>query len=489
MRYKEYIHGLPCQTIVANLPVVPLRPKTHPTPALWSKDFVEHLRTVHFALIATAVTLVIVAITTKPYSTAVASRELRQIQDLRTRWSANFIRDNLRKDVNVNIPHPPDSDLLEISTDSKVLYLRIKNDRLIYVATLPNPVCDQSPFAEPWGTPPEALARLEAWWDGWKSSCYVYFPQTLYAPSMTSFGPHATSIETHMEFLSPKEFVRLSAIPRQSVNLWLLSNNKTQTLRYHAPLSVRESPAEGDRLEISLLVIDFHRSEVSMSSISSYLGIQQGTFHESFRDLQEVAKANRVESLTPLDGILSKVELSDSPVFEAFGIKFPADVATIGGTIVLLCVQLYFFIYLRKLSGTLKEEDEGWNVPWIGMDTSPVARASSWATIVLFPIVSLLVLGTASAIRLTRGYWGFPNGKFHLAPISGFHWTVDAKLIAMIVAIILSAYLGNVCWKYRPQLAADSAAPKPLEEDLEGPSGNAPQPKLDPNKIQEVDQS
>jgi len=248
----------------------------------------------------------------------------------------------------------------------------------------------------------------------------------------------------------------------------------------------RESPGD---LQIQISVAAFSRMEVSIDTLSSYMGIKQGKFDESFRDLEEIAKANGIESLAALQDTLSKVELSDSPVFEAFGIKFPADVATIGGTIVLLSVQLYFFIYLRKLSGELKEDDEGWNVPWICMDTSAVARISSLTTIVVLPIASLIVLGMASASRLTRGYWGFPKGKFHLAPISGFHWIVDVKLVAMIVAIILSAYLGIIRWKYRPQMTASEAVREFSRENLVEASSKPDQPTPDPNEAQEADQN
>jgi hypothetical protein len=56
-------------------------------PVHWSKDFVEHLRTVHFALIATAVALVIVALTTKPYSTAVAKNEFHRLRGFMRNWT------------------------------------------------------------------------------------------------------------------------------------------------------------------------------------------------------------------------------------------------------------------------------------------------------------------------------------------------------------------------------------------------------------------
>jgi hypothetical protein len=444
---------------------------------------------------ATAVTLIVVAVTTKPYSTAVAARELRQIQDLRTNWSQKFIYDKLNRQhfssppfLNLGIslfdPNPNNA--------RKTVYLRIERDDTIYEASFDESVCDYGSLGHTdIPTPPETVTRFGAWWDNLgRGVCYFYFPNRIRTPAVNRLGVKHTDIEL-LPSASPKappnastqELKQLSTCClRRPVEMFSSFDGGTNTLQYLS--SIHESFGT---VAVVLPVAEFERSEVSLNSVSSYMGIRPGRFDESFRDLEEVVKANGVESLAALQDILSKVAVSDSPVFEAFGIKFPADVATIGGTIVLLGVQLYFFIYLRKLSGTLKEDDDGWNVPWIGMDASPVARASSWTTIVFLPIASLLVLGTASAIRLTRGYWGFPNGKFHLAPVSGFHWTVDVKLVAMIVAIILSAYLGSICWEYRPQMAAVSAPPKPLEQ-VET-SGKTDQPDPDPNKTQAADQN
>jgi hypothetical protein len=70
-----------------------LRPQIPATPAHWSKDFVEHLRTVHLTIIVTAVALIIIALTTKPYNTAVASNELQKIYELKSAWSPDRIRE------------------------------------------------------------------------------------------------------------------------------------------------------------------------------------------------------------------------------------------------------------------------------------------------------------------------------------------------------------------------------------------------------------
>jgi hypothetical protein len=64
-------------------------------------------------------------------------------------------------------------------------------------------------------------------------------------------------------------------------------------------------------------------------------------------------------------------------VFEALGMKFPADKVTLWGIILILSVQLYFFVYLRQLSGRLRANDPGWDTPRVGRDTSGILAEES----------------------------------------------------------------------------------------------------------------
>src|SRR6202023_2887975 len=80
-------------------------------------------------------------------------------------------------------------------------------------------------------------------------------------------------------------------------------------------------------------------------------------------------------------------------IFEAFGMKFPAGRVTLWGELLLLSVQLYFFIYLRQLSGKLNADDPGWDVPWVGMDTSALGQAILFVSLVALPIGAMGLLG------------------------------------------------------------------------------------------------
>ena len=64
---------------------MPLRTKPQSSPEHWSKDFVEHLRTVHFALVTISVGLIVVLSSTK-YDPKVAYVQLEDIISLRNQW-------------------------------------------------------------------------------------------------------------------------------------------------------------------------------------------------------------------------------------------------------------------------------------------------------------------------------------------------------------------------------------------------------------------
>src|SRR5262249_4068234 len=59
--------------------------------AHWSKDYVEHLRAVHFALIAACAAALLILLTSKPYDNAAAVKQLQGIIQLHNDWSVEGI--------------------------------------------------------------------------------------------------------------------------------------------------------------------------------------------------------------------------------------------------------------------------------------------------------------------------------------------------------------------------------------------------------------
>lgn len=60
-------------------------------PTHWSKDFVEHLRTVHFTLIGLAIGLIVIVLSAKPYDSVVALRQLHEILELKKLWTVEWL--------------------------------------------------------------------------------------------------------------------------------------------------------------------------------------------------------------------------------------------------------------------------------------------------------------------------------------------------------------------------------------------------------------
>src|SRR5690348_3337895 len=71
--------------------VSPNHPDTSLGPEHWSKDFVEHLRTVHFGLIGISVALIVIVLSSPQYDPIVSLRQIHQIIELKKRWSPDWV--------------------------------------------------------------------------------------------------------------------------------------------------------------------------------------------------------------------------------------------------------------------------------------------------------------------------------------------------------------------------------------------------------------
>jgi hypothetical protein len=202
---------------------------------------------------------------------------------------------------------------------------------------------------------------------------------------------------------------------------------------------------------------------VTQGAVCSVLhNLRPGQFTQNFRDLSIATRDEADLQLETLRDFLHDEAAKGPEVFEAFGMKFPAGQITLWGDVLLLSVQLYFLVYLRQLYGKLKSDDPGWDVPWLGMDSSRLSETILYISLVILPPVAATLLGWQSTVRLSGGYWE-KTGHWvrFLAPIWKWDWTVQSKVLALIFAVILSAYLGVLSWTYRPQINPERSSRSP----------------------------
>ena len=150
--------------------------------------------------------------------------------------------------------------------------------------------------------------------------------------------------------------------------------------------------------------------------------------------------------------------------------KFPAGQITLWGIVILVGVQLYFFLYLKQLWGKLGPADAGWDVPWIGMDTSLWAQVIFFFSIVMVPCIAVALLGGHTISQLEKPIIWSP---WAVARKLGFipAFTPIAKIAGLSTGFILALLFAIRSWKYRPKLP-----PELLKVNVEETSSKSESP-------------
>lgn len=274
----------------------------------------------------------------------------------------------------------------------------------------------------------------------------------------------------------PLQIAEKSSIEEVSINLertvaeFTANNDDTHTpevklqlsLGYHRSGSdVKQESfyfAHVDALRVLRIpILSINQYAVTRNTITSHFrNLHDGTFQDTFGDLSNAADKMSDLSLEDLKEFIHDDAVKGPEVFEVFGMKFPAGQATYWGIILLLSIQLYFFAYLRQLSGKLGPNDAGWDVPWIGMDDSKVAQSMFFVSLVPLPIATLVLLSSRRANTLLSVVSSDKSLSI-MAFLRMIPWKTTALIAILLLACIASLALALLCWKYRPQLVAGTA--------------------------------
>lgn len=451
---------------------MPSRTPVPSSAAHWSKDFVEHLRTVHFTLIAVAIGLILIVVSAKPYNAAVALREIHQIIELKKMWSVKWIMGRgIKKQIPESgtsfgieglpvrslaaIGETDDSEpvstlfteptvLRSLSDLSSMDNFPIVQERgfigKVRDARIPFSIQQywlQEPPDPDWSpeTFPVTLADFGQWWNRLGQSGFrVVFPRSLFELRGYCLTASGRADVGSLEASGP---------PRLSdVSLDLSIQYDTLTYSGVGEIGICSFP-----------VRRFVYAEVSQRMVAhQFKNWRVGPFDSSFPDLAQATHDLETLELDDIEKFVSTEAAKGSEVFEAFGMKFPAGQITFWGIIVLLGVQLYFFVYLKQLVGKLSLADPGWDVPWIGMDTSVLAQLIFFLTVFLLPLLAMVMLGKQAISALER-------------PIEWRSWTT-AGAVGICAALIPVTILAVLSWTCRPKVQEGGDLP-----DRKAPSG------------------
>jgi len=442
-----------------------------PVTAHWSKDFVEHLRTVHFTLIAVCVGLILIL----SRSNSPALSQIRQIVELKKEWPPRELafvlqaKDN-SNEVRVDIPgYGFDKELGGIivqnadwkqrrnfsvtftkpgSKDVSVVHFTFEVPAWCPAASAGQGLQEWNSLIQFPGT----LTQFRSWWRTLAKQHPFYFSESVYHEGIVFFGLMRKPVPARLsEDFSPEadfsqakssdlvlQFVREDAIPGAEFFLAAEDKDSWHGSAYAFPLALY---GKGSLDQDTILDVVNDRGWKWV----------KGTYERSFAALAQETSGLEAEDLEQVEKVVAERLATKSEEFEAFGMKFPIAQVTVWGTVILLGVQLYFFLYLKQLSGKLGPNDPGWDIPWICLDQSLLARMIFFTTVILLPLAAMLLIAFRASRRLTAGYW-IPDSWHLLVPVRNWGGAVWLPIGAYCVAGLAALVLGILSWRFRPRL-------------------------------------
>jgi hypothetical protein len=175
-------------------------------------------------------------------------------------------------------------------------------------------------------------------------------------------------------------------------------------------------------------------------------------FEETFPELHDFTKMNPKMSLDDVSRLLQselKRERSSEKI-EFLGLKFPeSDLAT-WGAVIIVVIQLYFWLHLRTLKQRITYSDASRRVAWIGLYPDAFARAVSLLTACILP-----------AAVIVYGIWTLGFSYYSLVPLT------FGGLLAIATAVLLRGIVNRVNYSMSTPIR---------ESKPERPSDTSPMP-------------
>jgi hypothetical protein len=334
-----------------------------------SKDFVEHLRTVHFALIATCLALVVVVLGSSSERLSKASRQLDLISETAAALKSSWIQE-ARKEFVASADECVSFADREVhgfvtapgqhSLPPSLVFAVEPSGKKVYLASW----FKKSPVGIPSLVLPTTLAQFREIWDARiMFVCPTQLSQESVSMSVKDFMnfPASNGLMVNEAVLNDRFPIGAFRLAQSSdnpdfLNVFDVTEYRTQTLR----------------------VRDVLRNKLPKEELP------HRDFNEAFSELDQATTGVQEEaSLKLLKSIVELQRKNASEFFEAFGQKFPSESASRWGSLIVIGIQFYFWLhfseYRKRPVGPLQ-------TAWIGSYTTAAARFLFCTTALAAPV-------------------------------------------------------------------------------------------------------
>jgi hypothetical protein len=453
--------------------------------AHWSKDYIEHLRSIHFFLILAAVTGIVFGLTPTKAERETAQHQLRMILGFIGRQQQD-IDDALKHSTD-----PRDGQFLTIVAGPERYFLDMPEVIVLL------PICDPgSRGNRNLGSTETGSVSFNTWRDGfvdmvnldsfitkWNSTHCGVEGGVFYIESVrggawgTSIGdiPLAKFAGNSSTLLQRNyKFARISmSLPQPDMGKYINeidepdihTDNVTDKRDVLFTLDVDETRfnifAQGTYQQEPTAAGAFgnHFYVEDISDISTVMkgpkfdcyGDFKSCFPELYRATQDKQSWSLKDVTEAVDGEVANAEKQ----FELGGIKFPSEDISAGGIILMITVLAYFCLHLRELSPKIKSTDSGLEVAWLGLYSSWFAYALMWSSILLVPVYSVALLG----VKASQYDGVLRHVRYYSKPL--FLWMFVPCLVTATLGVLSCLYARRLARLAAYAFEEDDAMPMP----------------------------
>ena len=454
----------------------------------WSKDFVKHLRTVHFALMTVCVLLSLLSFSNGRTEVQIARGQIQEIselvRDFNTSWYGDEVAGTIREAQSSNdrLESVSLSQMKLPSDRDKVVQFQCPDGAIPSLKTIIAPITVAGPnwiilpsaalhgqkYPEDFsrrlpqelsGTP-ASLKEFHELWDNLAKDAglVIGVPTDFSNVGYMALPNRSVMFEVRPEFgedsalsriTSPGIVVSLRKLTVDEKVFLALVNPKLETdgeiaddLVYAGEFYTQIIPGgtelDYDALHKSALFLQvktlarfpFDGQRAMIRHSQPQWKWHRGTYTNSFQQLSAITKNYEALDFKTIDEILKGEEERSGESFEAIGLKIPGEDVIQIGSLLIIALLLYLWALVREKWPLMKNDDEGWQVVWIGVYGSLPAKLISFVSICVLPAVASLCLGLR----------GLRISSYQFLWSSLPYWSI------LIVGCLLSIWIGfSVC--------------------------------------------
>jgi hypothetical protein len=414
------------------------------------KDFLEHLRTVHFTLLAACLGLLVVVFSPPKSETEVAHQQIRDIVEITRTWDSAFLDNaavNELKGAKNEFCNPLDGS--PTSRLPKAVEINGKRYNTKFHPRAWGFEVVDTTRGQPLGSgddgaiearKPESLADFHKLWDRLKDH-------------QIGWGCGSLTGEAWYEDWSSGPVHRL--INWQAVDA--SRSYPTVELEY-GPFLAEEHSDIAQTLRDKFVRHAFSTLDLKQQRVSLFVATEvpvvlvdgqailiarypdrwrHGLFVDAFYELNKITSDYQDISLDGIERIARAEADRSRESLEAFGVKFPVETASRWGLFIIISVQLYFALHLAEYARLGRRET---TVAWIGSYPRFTAR-------LVFSISSFILPVLVVAFVAERTHFA-GSGRVNV-------------VIVVAVAILAAALSGAAAYSYLRGSRKSATASKP----------------------------